>query len=81
MKGEVCLLDVIQFSTMFYISAPSFIGLLLPAAGLRVSGMRSGATNSTNQEKRVQMILLMLPKGCMFNFFESGLYYFTIQKY
>lgn len=36
MKGEVCLLDVIQFSTMFYISAPSFTGLLLPAAGLRV---------------------------------------------
>lgn len=33
-EREVCVLDVILFSAIFYISAPSVIGLLLPAAGL-----------------------------------------------
>lgn len=43
------------------------------------SGIRSGITNSSNCEKRVQMILFRLPTGCVLNFSESGLHYFTIQ--
>lgn len=82
-EGEVCLWDVMQFGSVLYISAPSFLGLLLPATGLwgvlmqKTSWMRFGASNSSNCEERVQVILLRLPKRCLT--FESGSHYFPIQ--
>ena len=67
MRGEVCLLAMIWFCSLF--SAPSFIGPLLPAAGLwgvlPISGMRSWATKFSIKRMYNWYCLVCLKGACL----------------